>query len=188
MACLYFSPVFIENYFAENTRTKSGGIKHSKGFYVMKTMPVGAETLYSSWIEKYIYSHLVGTLLGQDSRNTLIDKFLSGYKSERQGSKFVQSVIKDLRYCYDHMIPTLTNVVLMVPGYSATKAFKNRTVFTDWEAQDSEFQAYVQETGGVATPPPEEDQKSDSPPPEQVIKEEPEITLPDDSDEEDYLN
>lgn len=156
MVGLYFSPTYIQRYFADKTLTEDGSIKHARGFYVMRPKPDKVEGLYSSFIEKYIYSHLTGSILGGDARDKLLLSYLKSYQSQRSGTKVVQKIIQDLRYCYDSVEPTLTKVGMLVPGYSATKAFKHRTLFCDFEIDDYEFQSTMGE--GIERPPPPENE------------------------------
>jgi len=168
MTGLYFTPVFISKYFAEGTHSTSGALKQAKGFYVLRAMPDKTESLYSSWIEKYIFAHLAGSLLGGGVREKILTGYMAGYQKGRQGTQLVARIMQDLRYCYDDISPTLTKIVMLTPGYSATKAFKNRTIFCDFEAEDHNFEALLIDEGMLATSSikeivGEEDQQTDFP-------------------------
>lgn len=171
MVGLYFSPVYVHKYFGEDTHD-NGLPRHAKGFYVMRPMPHKVEGLYSSFIEKYIFAHISGSLLGPDVRKIFLESFLKGYQQQRKGTQVVQKIIQALQYCYDDVEPTLTKVGMMVPGYSALKAFKNRTIFMDFEFNDPEFKDkmgdQVEKPPERVEPPPVSE--STSPPTEEVVE------------------
>jgi len=170
MVGVYVSPAYVTNYFKASLIDRSGRPKCTDGFYVLKPGPKGTEIHYSAWIEKYIFAHISGSLMGSEIKETILDHYMKGYREERKGNTVVASIIRDLRICYDKQIPTLSKIVVITPGYSAHKAFKYRTIMCDFDAiPDVEYQTAVKaaEGGGEKPPaPPEVEVVAATPPPD----------------------
>jgi len=154
MVGLYVSPAYVQKYFKKSLIDRSGRPKCIDGFYVLKPGPKGTEARYSAWIEKYIFAHMAGSIMGPEAKEKILEHYMAGYKEVRKGNDTIRLIIRDLRLCYDNQYPSLVKGVILTPGYSMRKAFKYRTIFCDFDVlEDDEFQEAVKAVGGVSPPP-----------------------------------
>jgi len=126
MIGLRISYRYAKAYFSSNLITSDGVMKSSKsGWYMFNTSRIRSAKSYSTILAKYIFAFLMARTNGDDEMlEIILGRFTHSMQANPKMYNGQLTILSALRSVYDRIDPPLSKVMMLVPGFSAIKAYK----------------------------------------------------------------
>jgi hypothetical protein len=140
MLGLFFTGEFIATHFRKGTYSaKTLAISPKRGWYVFAAKLDRYAKTYATLLSKYMFCFLSARVTN-DSKvyGDFYRRFFGSYSLKPKNNATALGILGKLESVFGKIVPSMTKVTILFPGYSPTKAFKYSTAIVEAMAKSEE--------------------------------------------------